>query len=466
MKRAKRMMILVAILVVACIATFALSHYEQTQEQIQNSDAILLEIPASSVTALSWEYSTGDGLAFDKTEEGWKYQEDEAFPVSEEKVNDILSHFEAFGVSFIIENVTDYSQYGLDEPECTLHLSTGETSYDIKLGDFSKMDQQRYIDIGDGSVYLVSEDPMDYVDSALSSMILHDNTPELETVTDISFTGAENYTIVRNDEGTGSYNSEDIYLTEQNGSTVPLDTASVQTYLSTVASLGLVNYVTYNATEEDLQTYGLDEPELSVTIRYSYTDENEETMEDTFVLHISENPQERAAAEESETETTVTKYVRIGDSQIIYTIDSTDYAILRAAAYDDLRHEEVFWADFDTVIQIDVSLEGETHILTSAVNDEEETVWHYGETELEIGNLQTALEALNADGFTGEPPTGVQEISLTIHLDNENFPETRIELYRYDGSFCIAVVDGEPVSMVSRSGVMDLVEAVQAIVLN
>ena len=466
MKRAKRMMVLVAVLVIVCIATFALSHYEQTQEEIQNSDAIILEIPADSVTSLSWEYSTGDGLAFDKTEEGWKYQEDEAFPVSEDKVSDILSHFEAFGVSFIIENVTDYSQYGLDEPECTIHLSTGETSYDIKLGDFSKMDQQRYIDIGDGSVYLVSEDPMDYVYSALSSMILHDDTPGFETVTDITFEGAENYTIVRNDEGTGSYNSEDIYFTEQNGSAVPLDTASIQTYLNTVTSLGLLNYVTYNATEEELETYGLDEPELSISIHYSYTGENEETVSDTFLLHISENPQERAAAEESETETTVTKYARVGDSQIVYTIDSTDYAILRAAGYDDLRHEEVFWADFSTVTQIDVTLEGETHTLTSSVNDEEETVWLYGETELEIGDLQTALEALTADSFTSETPTGVQEISLTIHLDNASFPEVQIELYRYDGSSCVAVVDGEPVSMVPRSDVMDLVEAVQAIVLN
>ena len=55
---------------------------------------------------------------------------------------------------------------------------------------------------------------------------------------------------------------------------------------------------------------------------------------------------------------------------------------------------------------------------------------------------------------------------MTLHLDNENFPAVEVRLYRYDGSLCLAVVDGEPVSMVTRSSVMDLVEAVQTIVLN
>ena len=182
MKRFKKLGVLLGILVVVCIATFALTHYEEEQEQIKNSDEIILQIPTDSVTSLSWEYAEAGNLAFHKGEDGWLYDEDEYFPVSEEKVNNILSEFEAFGVTFIIENVTDYSQYGLDEPEMTFHIDTEETSYDVKLGAFSTMDQQRYIDIGDGNVYLVSEDPMDYVSASLSDMILDDDTPGFENV--------------------------------------------------------------------------------------------------------------------------------------------------------------------------------------------------------------------------------------------------------------------------------------------
>ena len=475
MKRYKRVLILAAVLVVACIATFALSQYEEEQEQIRTSDEIIMQIPSENVLSVSWDYSGGGGLAFNKTDDGWKYQDDEAFPVSEEKVMDILEHFESYGVTFVIEDVTDYSQYGLDEPECTLHLATAERSYDIKMGDFSKMDEQRYIDIGDGNVYLVGEDPVDYVSSSLSNMILHDDTPGFEKVVDITFAGSENYTIVRTDESTNTYNPEDdIYFVERDGKTVPLNTASVRTFLNTITSLDLLTYASYNVSEEELKTFGLDDPMLSVTVNYTYTGDDDETLSDTCVIHISENPEERAASDanvaEGNTATAVTKYVRIGDSQIVYTMDDTDFAILKAVSYDDLRHKTLFWGDFEIVTQIDITLEGENHTLTYAVEDPEDEdsdyVWFFGEDVIEIDDVQDALETLSADSFTDELPSKDEEIGLTLHLDNENFPTVEVRLYRYDGTLCLAVVDGDPVSLVSRSSVMDLVEAVQTIVLN
>lgn len=475
MKRYKRVLILAAVLVVACIATFALSQYEEEQEQIRTSDEIIMQIPSENVLSVSWDYSGGGGLVFNKTDNGWKYQDDEAFPVSEEKVMDILEHFESYGVTFVIEDVTDYSQYGLDEPECTLHLATAERSYDIKMGNFSKMDEQRYIDIGDGNVYLVSEDPVDYVSSSLSNMILHDDTPGFEKVVDITFAGSENYTIVRTDESTNTYNPEDdIYFVEQDGKTVPLDTASVRTFLNTITSLDLLTYASYNVSEEELKTFGLDDPMLSVTVNYTYTGDDDETLSDTCVIHISENPEERAASDanvaEGNTATAVTKYVRIGDSQIVYTMDDTDFAILKAVSYDDLRHKTLFWGDFEIVTQIDITLEGENHALTYAAEDSEDEdsdyVWFFGKEVIEVDAVQDALESLSADSFTDELPSKDEEIGLTLHLDNENFPTVEVRLYRYDGTLCLAVVDGDPVSLVSRSSVMDLVEAVQSIVLN
>jgi len=474
MKRYRKVIIMAAVLFVACIATFALTRYEEEQERIRVSSEIIMQIPSENVLSVSWDYSGGGSLAFHKTDAGWIYQDDEAFPVNEEKVMNILKHFESYGVTFVIENVTDYAQYGLDEPECTLHLATSERSYDIKMGDFSKMDEQRYISIGDGNVYLVGEDPVDYVDSSLSTMILHDDTPDFEKVVDITFTGAENYTIVRTDESTNTYDPEDdIYFVERDGKTVPLNTASVKTFLNTITFLDLLTYATYNATDEELATYGLDDPMLSVTVNYNYTNDDEETVSDTCVIHISENSEERAASDaavaEGNTATAVTKYVRIGDSQIVYTMDDTNFAILKAASYDDLRHKTLYWGDFEIVKQIDITLEGEEHSIISKPEGEEdaqELVWYYGETELDITTVQSALEALSADSFTDELPSKDEEIGITLLLDNENFPTVEIRLYRYDGSLCLAVVDGDPVSLVSRSSVMDLVEAVQAIVLN
>ena len=74
---------------------------------------------------------------------------------------------------------------------------------------------------------------------------------------------------------------------------------------------------------------------------------------------------------------------------------------------------------------------------------------------------------------TGEPivtipedtPTGKEELHLALTLNREDVQTVDMIFYRQDGTNCLAVVDGKPVSYVSRASVMKLVEAVQAFVL-
>lgn len=229
--------------------------------------------------------------------------------------------------------------------------------------------------------------------------------------------------------------------------------------------MNLTDYVSYNATEEELAQYGLDDPDLTVAV--SYTVENEDGDEEagTFVLHVSRDLETKQAVEQAEQEETLPAYVRVGDSKIIYEISGDRYEELMAAFYDDLRHQEVFWADFDEVDQIEVSLEGTNYMISSEKNGEDR-VWSYRGEEVDITDFQNALASLEADSFTSEKPTGKEEIHFILHLESENCPEVSVKLYRHDGEFCLAEVDGKPVSLVRRSCAVDLIEAVHAIVLN
>lgn len=466
MNRSEKLYILLGVLAVACVATFAVMQMEERQEQIKETGEIILELPSESVQSLSWEYNE-ETLAFHK-DETWLYDEDENFPVSEEKIHELLEQFQAFGAAFIIEDVEDFGQYGLDDPICTINLSTAEQTYEVKLGDYSKMDSQRYVSIGDGNVYLVKHDPLDEYDAVLSDMIDHDEIPSFDHVTQIQFAGAEAYSITYQEDSTDSYSADDVYFTQRSGETLPLDTSKVDSYLRSITNLNPVNYVSYHVTDEELQTYGLDAPELTVTVDYTTEGEDGEEIADTFVLYVSPDPEDVKAAEEAEDgeETEISAYIRVGESQIIYEASSSSYKKLAAASYNDLRHPEVIWADFSDVQQIDISLEGNSYTLTSE-KDGKESVWSYQDKdELEIDDLRSSLENLTADEFTDERPAQKEEIGLTIHLDNENFPQVEIKLYRYDGSRCLAVVDGESVSLVGRTAVVDLIEAVHAIVLD
>lgn len=470
MRKATKLYALLGVLLVVCIAAFAVSRYEEKKEQIKNSGEVILEIPTDSVTALSWTNESGK-FSFTK-DETWVYDDDNAFPVDEEKINDLLEQFTSFAAAFAIDDVEDYAQYGLDEPICTIHITADEESYTVELGDFSKMDEQRYVSIGDGKAYLVSHDPLDEFDAVLRDMILDDTIPEFDTVKQIAFSGEESYTISY-DEGGTSICADDVYFTDG----TPLDTDTVNEWLTALRSLDLTNYVSYSATGEELQTFGLDNPALTVALDYSSSSDEDgnETDSGTLVLHLSQNPEELAAYEEAianeeDVLPDVTCYARVGDSQIVYQITQSEYDTLTDVSCDALRHQKVFTADFDTVTSIDVTLEDEnyTFICTppeDADDTDTEGTWTYQGVEFDIFDFSYALRALAATNFTVETPTGQEEISLTLHLDNEDFSTFTLTLYRYDGESCIACVDGEPIAFVSRDKAVDLIEAVRAVTL-
>ena len=469
MRKATKLYALLGVLLVVCIAAFAVSRYEEKKEQIKNSGEVILEIPTDSVTALSWTNDSGT-FSFTK-DETWVYDDDNAFPVDEEKINDLLEQFTSFAAAFAIDDVEDYAQYGLDEPICTIRITAGEESYTVELGDFSKMDEQRYISIGDGKAYLVSHDPLDEFDAVLRDMILDDTIPEFDTVKQIAFSGEESYTISYDEDGT-SICADDVYFTDGK----PLDAAVITEWLTSLHELDLTNYVSYNVTDEELETFGLDEPALAITLDYSSSDEDgNKTDSGTLVLHLSQNPEELAAYEEAianeeDVLPDVTCYARVGDSQIVYQITQSEFDALTDVSYDALRHQKIFTADFDTVTSIDVTLEGEDYIFTYNPPEDEddadvEGTWTYQDTEFDIFDFSYALRALSATSFTDEAPTGQEEISLTLHLDNEDFSTFTLTLYRLDGESCIACVDGESVAFVSRDKAVDLIEAVRAVTL-
>ena len=314
---------LLGVLAVVCVVTFCVSRYQEHKEQIKTSDQIILEIPEDSVTALSWTYD-GQSLAFHK-DDVWYYDEDETFPVNEDAISALLEGFQSFGVSFIIEEVEDYGQYGLDDPERT------------------------------------------------------------------------------------------------------------------------------------------------ITLDYTTQDEDGNETAHTVSLAVSRAPAERwddtQADAETETgeEEEVTAYARVDDSPIIYKITTQEYQALMDASYDTLRHKEILPADLENVSQVDVTLDGTSYTVTAS--GEEERTWSYGEQALETSDLPDALQALTADSVTGEEPTGQEEISFTLHLSLEGEPTVSIQFYRYDGTYCLAVVDGQPTALVTRSQVVDLQEAVYAVVL-
>ncbi len=469
MAKGKRLIILAAVLVVLVIATFAVSLIETHIDNIKNSDEIILEIPTDSVTALSWE-TDSVSLSFHR-DDGWIYDGDEAFPVSDESIEALLEQFESFGVTFAIEDVSDFSQYGLDDPVCTINISSESGDYTITLGDYSTLDSERYVSIGDGGAYLVSHDPMEDFDIALDDLILNDTLPYLGAAESLTAVGAENISIIYSEDNGNTYRDSDVYFTADKN--LPLDTSLVTSYLSTLTSISLDDYYTYNVTAAELADSGLGVPDLAVTVSYSETAEDgEQTESGEFTLNISRSPDEADA----ELEDVTTAYCRVGDSQIIYNLSAYDYKSLMLVSYNDLRHKEVLPAEFEDVSSFDVTLDSESYTLTSEFNTNDNTTSWYldgsvpdddseDDDGIDISGFETALTALEISEFTNDVTDGKLEISVTAKLSLDGEPQVTMEFYRLDGEYCVAVVDGETIGTVARADVVSLVEAVNALVL-
>lgn len=458
MRRTKKLGILLGVLAALGAATLAVVRTEQRKEQIAAVGDTILALESASVESVAWEYED-TSLTFHKDGD-WLYDADPSFPVSADRIDALLAPFENLAAAFVITDVEDLAQYGLKEPLCTITLSAAGQTYTVTLGDYSQLDAERYLSLGDGNVYLVSQDPLQAFDVTLSDLIEDDEIPDFDEVTGLAFLGLENYAITCMPEGAASYSDADVYFTQQDS--LPLSTTRVDNYLQSLSSLEFLNYVTYNATSETLSLYGLDTPALTVTVSQAGGAD--------FVLQVGRNPTQAQEVSEDPT-LACPAYVRVGESPIVYEIAAASYQKLTAVAYDDLRHAEVVWMDFADVTQLDITLEDETVTLTRRQADETDETdatgesWLYQDGEVDISALQSALLSLSASEFTDEAPKQKQEIGLTLHLANASFPQVEVALYRYDATYCLAVVDGQSVSLVARTAVVDLIEAVHAITL-
>jgi len=475
MKRQNKLLILVGALIVCIAATFAVLKIEEKKELIKTTDEVIMEVKPETVTSLAFSHDE-ISLAFHKEDEHWVYDDDSAFPVDDEKLEALLTGFEKMGATFIIEEVEDFSQYGLDVPTGTIELGTEDKDYEITLGAFSTMDAQRYVSLGDGNVYLLKEDPMDTFSIDLGALLKYDELPSFDEVSEIRFSGEQNYRIVCDEDNANTYCVSDKYFAEIDGKQLPLDTDLVKSYLNTVSSLGFTTFKTYNMNEEEKVAFGHDNPQLVIEVDYADLDEEGNPGEkQTFTLYLGRDLDEKtrrdeaAANDEPLANLIVTAYVRVNDSGVVYTISDAKCTKLLNCGYTNLRHTMAMTADWqETIESFDVTLDGETYTYTTEISEEGVRDYYYGDKLVEdtIVRIRTQnIAATDIDSFTADQPTGREEISMVFHLNDTDYPEVRMACYRVDGAKCLVTVNGKPFCYTARENVVDLREAVFADVL-
>lgn len=152
MKRMYKMLVLGIILVVLTAAYLVVLYFngKSTEADYVN------KFDSDTVSEISW--NTGESnILFDKTENGWIYPENDEIEIDGTKVDDIVAKISNLTATYKIDDVTDFSQYGFENPYKVIQVTFADgNKAEYIIGDVSALLDERYAMIsGQNTVFLI-----------------------------------------------------------------------------------------------------------------------------------------------------------------------------------------------------------------------------------------------------------------------------------------------------------------------
>lgn len=391
-------------------------------------------------------------LTFVKQGDSWIYEADPTFPLDEKKITAMLDTLASLSAAKTIDEGASAQSYGLASPLCRVEAG----SMELRIGSDAAMDGGRYFSTGDGKVYITADDILTPFRYSLLELVKQETAPAMETLETVTLERqGKAPLIIQNRRGEAlCYSPDYVWFV----GTTPLDTENTETLIRHGTDMTWEGCAAYRA--EDLSPFGLEDPTLRLTIRYSLPEEG------TYTLEVG-------------TAVSGQYYARMNDSRVIYWMDAADVNALLEAEPESLYPNEVLLMDWSTATALTAELAGERYVFTPAVREkqqqeaaeetqegEQETYWLLNGEERELGPVLESITSMVPRGSAaGMEPSHAQELKITISRDNHRFPEVELCFYRNTAEDCLVTLNGAPTVLVNRADVSALYEAITKLVL-
>lgn len=452
MKRGKTLIGLLLVLAVLLGATAIAQKLNPELNVEETEEVTLLELDTEAVTNLSWSYED-ETVALTHGEEGWAYEADSSFPLQQSRPDSMVSTLASLSVDKMIETPAELSEYGLDEPVCTIQVTAGEET-EILVGGENSMDGGRYVSIGDGKVYLVEDSLLDVFSGGLYDLVEKEKLPNLTRLKGVTIDGETVSLELCYLEDSGlAYSDEYTWFLREGETYLTLDPERTDSLLEHLQGLYWGACVDYKADEAALAEYGLDTPAVTVTADYTETVQVEtgETDEDGNTVYDTEEREGTFVLEIGDYEGD-SCYARIAGSQMVYLIDASVCDALLYTGYDALRPDDILRMDWDTVTAIDITLDGaEYHVertVEEVTDDEgetsEETFYRLDGAELALEDVLDELLSMESTGSQdGLTPQRESVLRFRFYRNTDTFQEVELVFYRYHSASCLVELNGE-----------------------
>lgn len=215
MNKQKRTFVILAIVLVACLAGYLgllnYNKYKSDDDSESESDSVeALSLESSDVKSISFlidgqEYSfsriksedtsdetesTESEKTDTETEENsesstddddqWVCDNDTSLKINTSKVTSLLGNATSITASKKFDSDADTSDFGLDEPQNVVKLSTADETYTITIGEKNAMLGEYYIKVND-DVYLSSNTILGTIPDSIDDMIATEDSESTET---------------------------------------------------------------------------------------------------------------------------------------------------------------------------------------------------------------------------------------------------------------------------------------------
>lgn len=211
MNKQKRTFVILAIVLAASLAGYLgllnYNKYKSDDDSESESDSVeALSLDSSDVNSLSFlidgqEYSfsriKSDGTSdetgsteSEKTDtnsesstdddDQWVCDNDTSLKINTSKVTSLLGNATSITASKKFDSDADTSDFGLDEPQNVVKLSTADKTYTITIGEKNAMLGEYYIRIND-DVYLSSTTILGTIPDSIDDMVATEDSESTET---------------------------------------------------------------------------------------------------------------------------------------------------------------------------------------------------------------------------------------------------------------------------------------------
>ena len=429
---------------------------------------------SSTITQVSWTYQGEDiTLLHDSENKKWTYKEDEAFPVDDTYPQSMLSCLASITADRKISDVTDFGQYGLDDPDTSITVTDSNgSSVKFSIGDQSTSTSGYYFRVNDESiVYLIKATLPEAFFHKLNDMVAMEDIPYIDNINKITVqtNGKTNMLVNLDEEERAKYSYTDLYAwyyEQSENSYLPVDGDGAESIVTAASGISWNSCADYNAEDKELEAYGLKNPYATVTVDYKETASSEGTTKETpctFKLLIGNSNDSYY-------------YAKLPDSRMVYLIPSDTVETLLNTDYAALRTNDVCQMVWDTVDSMDVTIDGKTAVIafnrTEGSSEESSTTTTTTTYTIDgkeadsdaVGDFLSAIKGLKADDKTNNGTYSEKgDVVIVFHRNTDTFKTMTMAFSQYDSSFYLLSFNGEARLLINKNDVSSLISSFNSI---